>query len=50
MKKRILTSAAALIAAAAMLTGCGADKAYLSGIKASDYVNLPAYDAGSLTV
>ncbi len=45
MKKRILTSAAALIAAAAMLTGCGADKAYLSGIKASDYVNLPAYDA-----
>ena len=45
MKKKILTSAAALIAAAAMLTGCGADKAYLSGIKASDYVNLPAYDA-----
>ncbi|MCI8358852.1 MAG: trigger factor [Lachnospiraceae bacterium] len=48
MKKKILLMAAAVLLAG-MLSACGKDTAYLSGIKASDYVTLGAYKGVEVT-
>ncbi len=48
MKKKI-GMAAAIMLLAGMLTACGKDKSYLSGIKASDYVTLGEYKGITVT-
>ena len=48
MKKKIMLAAAVTLLAG-MLSACGKDTAYLSGIKASEYVTLGAYTGIEVT-